>query len=825
MKKRSFVLTVLAVMMAVTMLCIASPAVNAVDARTQAYRAYYDFVMDIINNQGKPTTDQGFYSDVQKEHKPSDSYFGKYYYQSDGTLRTYLDNGIAFLQLADLDGDKIEELIMVRKYLSAEKILVSLFPDTHKTIGDFVMYTYKNGKLVRYNLPQAQDFEHRGHYYWSKGTDGKIYFANTRLDDMYDDAYHAEYVYWFNGTDFEPKTNYRISFLHDWYISSDFHSAYGTYLYYINENRVSETVYQNSLKKYYSGGIHEITEPYGTVGIGSTYDTSVLRQIEAVAGTDYVARYTSPSVWSVDTVKQAISQMYVPSALQCKYDRPITRSEFCALAVQFYEKCKVGEITARMQFSDTTDINVQKLGGLGVVNGVGNNQFAPDKAITRQEAATILVRLAKAMGTELPTQIANYVDQAQIASWALAQVGQMQKSGIMGGVGNGKFAPLEPYTREQSIVTLMRVKSALAPVERLSLPASETIYRVGQTKQIVATIQPANAGVRGLVWSTANANVATVDNAGNVTAAAVGTTEITATAENGVLAVCKVRVLHETDYLDLVYETPELNCIDITVSTGSASSACRVSDDFSFQYMPSDAHNAGAINIQKVSATNTEIRIESIVTKVNTGFEFRFVPYIKYQLKDEMGNVVKEGATIGQRLAYDNQYRDYRAGTSAAETGEVAVFFIPVSGLKDEQYSLQLLEERGKEASSQQPTIQVVGLPASTTKKISFSGVGSRQVTTTINSVEPEFTYSAGNDCYYTKFRFNIKSQVYDGPTQQRYCYVIWVLKDELGEIIAKGEFDVTKYQFDQNGESSEVDGKYIGLKLDKVYTLFVTVK
>jgi hypothetical protein len=35
--------------------------------------------------------------------------------------------------------------------------------------------------------------------------------------------------------------------------------------------------------------------------------------------------------------------------------------------------------------------------------------------------------------------------------------GQMQATGIMGGVGNNTFAPKDPYTREQSIITIMRL--------------------------------------------------------------------------------------------------------------------------------------------------------------------------------------------------------------------------------------------------------------------------------------------------------------------------------------------------------------------------------
>ena len=39
--------------------------------------------------------------------------------------------------------------------------------------------------------------------------------------------------------------------------------------------------------------------------------------------------------------------------------------------------------------------------------------------------------------------------------------GKVQAAGIMSGVGDNTFSPQEPYTREQSIVTLMRLYAKL----------------------------------------------------------------------------------------------------------------------------------------------------------------------------------------------------------------------------------------------------------------------------------------------------------------------------------------------------------------------------
>ena len=126
------------------------------------------------------------------------------------------------------------------------------------------------------------------------------------------------------------------------------------------------------------------------------------------------------------------------------------------MATTLYEK-QLGTVTAYAYFTDTSDINVQKMAGLGVVNGVGNNQFSPNSLLTREQAATMLARLVNAMGKPFAAYTSTFADNAKISSWALDAVGQVQAAGVMGGVGNNMFSPETHYTREQSILTMVRI--------------------------------------------------------------------------------------------------------------------------------------------------------------------------------------------------------------------------------------------------------------------------------------------------------------------------------------------------------------------------------
>ena len=163
-----------------------------------------------------------------------------------------------------------------------------------------------------------------------------------------------------------------------------------------------------------------------------------------------------PSSWAADQVNAAIAEKLVPQALQSKYTQATTRAEFCALAVELYESI-MGEIAGRSTFDDTDDENVQKAASIGVVTGVGDNKFDPDAQLTREQAAVMLARLSDKVGKPLADSAPSFADNAEISTWAADQVGQIQSAGIMGGVGDNTFAPQDPYTREQSILTIMRL--------------------------------------------------------------------------------------------------------------------------------------------------------------------------------------------------------------------------------------------------------------------------------------------------------------------------------------------------------------------------------
>ena len=108
------------------------------------------------------------------------------------------------------------------------------------------------------------------------------------------------------------------------------------------------------------------------------------------------------STWAENEVKKALEIGIVPDEIKDDYTKKITRGEFCKLAVNTYIKKTGNEIEKDIEspFSDADDVYISNAAKLNIVSGIGDGLFAPDKEITRQEAAVMLVNLANAAGIE-----------------------------------------------------------------------------------------------------------------------------------------------------------------------------------------------------------------------------------------------------------------------------------------------------------------------------------------------------------------------------------------------------------------------------------------
>lgn len=173
-----------------------------------------------------------------------------------------------------------------------------------------------------------------------------------------------------------------------------------------------------------------------------------------------------PSAWARDAVWNAQLNHLVPTELQSYYRQSINREDFCklminlvekALGQNIYEYLGSKEIAVKNPFDDTAEPSVSAAYALGIVAGTSVNKFSPHKYITRQEAAVMLSRTAKVLGIKPQSKGAKFTDAKQFASWAANDISFISGLGVMSGIGNGKFGPTLSYTREQAILTALRI--------------------------------------------------------------------------------------------------------------------------------------------------------------------------------------------------------------------------------------------------------------------------------------------------------------------------------------------------------------------------------
>lgn len=92
----------------------------------------------------------------------------------------------------------------------------------------------------------------------------------------------------------------------------------------------------------------------------------------------------------------------------------------------------------------------------GIVEGIGDNKFAPDREITREEYVTILYRYADFMDEDVTAEfdLQDYTDNEQISKSALESFKWAIQNGIVKGVSEDKIAPQKITTRAE-VATMM----------------------------------------------------------------------------------------------------------------------------------------------------------------------------------------------------------------------------------------------------------------------------------------------------------------------------------------------------------------------------------
>ena len=95
----------------------------------------------------------------------------------------------------------------------------------------------------------------------------------------------------------------------------------------------------------------------------------------------------------------------------------------------------------------------------GLMVGTTSTTFAPKDTLTRAMLVTVLYRMAGSPAVDAPSGFTDVAD----GQWYSDAIAWAAANGIVNGVGNNRFAPSEPVTREQLAAIFFRYAKAEAP--------------------------------------------------------------------------------------------------------------------------------------------------------------------------------------------------------------------------------------------------------------------------------------------------------------------------------------------------------------------------
>lgn len=211
-----------------------------------------------------------------------------------------------------------------------------------------------------------------------------------------------------------------------------------------------------------------VTEPEAPAATTVTYSDWAESAIMYAGGMDYLDTLTGSNAPAVTDL------------LGADFTKAITRGQFAALSVRFYEEFMSGynDETVTIPVATGDDVFADSVGNeamakaynLGILGGYNSAptragiSVGPNDMITREQAATMLTRLMRIIDENTGRNIYQYTDfdtnlpfTDSISDWALDSVKAAYYWGIMSGTSGTTFDANSPYTIEQSVVTIVRI--------------------------------------------------------------------------------------------------------------------------------------------------------------------------------------------------------------------------------------------------------------------------------------------------------------------------------------------------------------------------------
>ncbi|HYF84711.1 MAG TPA: S-layer homology domain-containing protein [Clostridia bacterium] len=169
---------------------------------------------------------------------------------------------------------------------------------------------------------------------------------------------------------------------------------------------------------------------------------------------------SEPSSWAIAEINNAVERGFATGRVLKDYQKPITREEFCELIIILYDRLADQPATPADSnpFKDTDNAEVLKAYNLGIVTGIGNGEFGPNKPLNREQMSTMLFNMIKLVrpDIEVASEELTFNDRNTISKWAYQPIKYMYMNKLILGANN-LFNPQKEASREQAIILILRI--------------------------------------------------------------------------------------------------------------------------------------------------------------------------------------------------------------------------------------------------------------------------------------------------------------------------------------------------------------------------------
>ena len=160
--------------------------------------------------------------------------------------------------------------------------------------------------------------------------------------------------------------------------------------------------------------------------------------------------------WAKEAIKYVVNKGYFQGVSDREFapNKGITRGQFVTVLGRMLNIDKTSFKSNNFKDVKTDSYYAPYVAwaeSVGITKGRGNGSFDPDKAITREEMAVMMVKFLKVSGKKLNVKGTGgaFKDDVNIESWAKEAVVEMAKLGLVKGMEDGSFSPKTQFTRAQ----------------------------------------------------------------------------------------------------------------------------------------------------------------------------------------------------------------------------------------------------------------------------------------------------------------------------------------------------------------------------------------